>query len=388
MPQFDIVQIWIDNVAASHSRSRSTAYNYPRCLRMFCEFAGTSPEQIIEDYQSKEYDERRFKAKYRQYLQAWISSFSNANLTPATVADRVKAVKSFFKYNDMPIGFMPASKRRGVFNNRDIEKEEIQAVIGGSEARERAFFAFMTQSGLRPETICKLQFEDLEPLDKIPCKITVNIDKTKGEYNGYFTFIGDDTIKYLKEYLANRKKKGPKDYVFMNKRETIPYDRTYPSRYFKGAAQKLREAGSLEYKTKVQGKPSELRLYNLRKYFRRMATNAGSDFTNFWMGHSLPQSSDKHYFPGKGEGSPSKQVVEEHRQKYSEKAMPFLRLETATPTETEKTIEELRQQLAHTREERDTFEARLDRIEKYLEEHMAKQEKQLKEIGWKPQGSS
>jgi hypothetical protein len=63
---------------------------------MFCEFAGTGPEQIIEDYQSKYYDERRFKAKYREYLQAWTSSFSNSNLTPATVSDWVKAVKSYF----------------------------------------------------------------------------------------------------------------------------------------------------------------------------------------------------------------------------------------------------------------------------------------------------
>lgn len=263
---------------------------------------------------------------------------------------------------------MPASKRRGVFSNRDVEKSEIQAVIGVTEARERAFFAFMTQSGLRPEMICKLQFEDLEPLDKIPCKVTVNIDKTKGEYCGYFSFIGGDTIKYLREYLATRKKTGPKDYVFMNTRETIPYDRTYPSRYFKNAAQKLRKAGSLEYKTKVEGKPSEVRLYTLRKYFRRMSQSAGSDFSNFWMGHSLAQSSDRHYFPGKGEGSPSKQVIEEHRKIYSEKALPFLRLESSTPTETEQTIEKQAEEIKQLKESLALIQKKFSDMENAIKE--------------------
>ncbi|MDH5795226.1 MAG: hypothetical protein OEZ24_03870 [Candidatus Bathyarchaeota archaeon] len=54
------------------------------------------------------------------------------------------------------------------------------------------------------------------------------------------------------------------------------------------------------------------------------------------MGHTVREGVDEHYRPTD---------VEFHRKLYAEKAMPFLRLETATPTETEKTIEELRAQL-------------------------------------------
>ena len=53
------------------------------------------------------------------------------------------------------------------------------------------------------------------------------------------------------------------------------------------------------------------------------------------MGHVVKTGQEKHYRPTD---------VEFHRKLYAENAMPFLRLETATPTETEKTIEELKKQ--------------------------------------------
>jgi len=54
------------------------------------------------------------------------------------------------------------------------------------------------------------------------------------------------------------------------------------------------------------------------------------------MGHTVTEGVDEHYRP---------KDVEFHRQLYAEKAMPYLRLEAATPSETEQTIMELRKQL-------------------------------------------
>jgi len=90
----------------------------------------------------------------------------------------------------------------------------------------------------------------------------------------------------------------------------------------------------MDYELRENGKPSELRLYSLRKWFRNQAGPAGVDFVNYWMGHTL--GVDEHYFSTD---------VERHRKQYREKAMPHLRLETQTPSETEATITELRQQL-------------------------------------------
>jgi integrase len=251
-------------------------------------------------------------------------------------------------YNDLPMGFLPHGNRAVVYHNRDIGKPEIQAVLAASKPRERAFFSFMVQSGLRPETVCMLQFKDLEPFDKTPCKVTVKKEKSKGHYADYFTFIAEDAVKYLQDYLSTRIKKTPEDFLFTNLNETGHLHRSHPSRYFQETASKLRTAGKVQYETKVQGKPSELRLYNLRKYFRKMAYQSGGDFCNFWMGHALPQASDKAYFPRDGL---SLETVEIHRKVYAEKAMPNLRIESALPSETEAVIKEQAKQIGQLQSE-------------------------------------
>ena len=78
----------------------------------------------------------------------------------------------------------------------------------------------------------------------------------------------------------------------------------------------------------------------------------------FWMGHIVKEGVDEHYRPTD---------VEFHRKLYAEKAMPFLRLETATPTETEKTIEELRAQLKERDEEIDTLKGTVTKLQPLVE---------------------
>jgi integrase len=340
-PKFDVVKAWLDNVAYSHSRSESTRYKYRRHFGMFCDFAETSPEAILEEYDRS--DERSFRRKYAMLVKAWISSFSGSGLTNGSVVDRVSAVKSFFRYNDLPIGFLPRAKIQVTYHNRDIEKEEILAIIEQSRPRERAFFAFMVQSGLRPDTIRQLQFRDLESLDRVPCKVNVPRTKTKGEYGEYFTFIGEDATRYLKGYLATRKNLKPTDYVFTDDLGTKPVWKTLPSVAFQRTARRLRDSGKLQYATEKQSVKtlSELRLYNLRKYFRKMAYQAGSDFVNFWMGHKPEQRADEHYFS---------KDAEYHRKVYAEKAMPYLRLASGLPTETERIIRNQAQEIQQLRE--------------------------------------
>ena len=46
---------------------------------------------------------------------------------------------------------------------------------------------------------------------------------------------------------------------------------------------------------KRTGKPREIRLYSLRKYFRMNASPAGYEYVHFWMGRTLPHN-DESYF--------------------------------------------------------------------------------------------
>jgi hypothetical protein len=217
-----------------------------------------------------------------------------------------------------------------VFHNRDITKEEIVQIMAVTKIREKAFFAVMAQSGLRPHTIKQLKLKNLEEFDNIPCKIEVPKEIAKGKYGSYRTFIGPDAIKYLKQYFATRKNLTLDSLLFCvyNKRNS-PVSVKDMSRAFRLAARKLEKSGAINYEVRER-KPSEIRLYNLRKFFRKYANQMGFEHVNYLMGHTV-RGSDGHYKP---------QDPEFYRELYAEKAMPFLRLESPTPTDTE----QLRQQ--------------------------------------------
>ena len=287
----------------------------------------------------------------------------------------------------MPIGFVPAIKLRVLYHNRDITHEEIRLILDASRPRERAFYAIMAQSGLRPNTICDLKYENIrEDFESniIPCKIEIPQEIAKGKYHSFFTFICEDAVKYLKSYLIVRPDIKDEDYIFLKegtKQRTNPKSL---SALFGRTANKLKEKGKMKLKQKKENKPHDIRLYNLRKFFRKHANPAGFEFVQFWMGHTVNAGQDDHYRP---------RDVEFHRKLFAEKAMPHLRLETATPTETDKAITTLEEENRELKDQIERLETTMQKIyqkvfhekivqeehEKYLEEHpeIAERDEQL-----------
>ena len=344
--KFDPTDLWLDTLAYSRSGSLNTQRNYRRNFHIFLDFIGKTADQILGDYE--ESSEKKFKRKYALLLKAWIVSLRRKDYTNGSIRTMVGVVQSFFKYNDLPLGYVPTAQNSSEFHNRDIEKSEISHLLAISRARDRAFFVVMAQSGLRPHELCKLQLRHLQPdlyNGTVPCKIEIPREIAKGKYHGYFTFIGAEAIKLLKDYLKSRANLTPESYLFTKHGTEQPATPKAFTHKFERNIRKLKEKGLVDFKQKQKGKPAELRLYALRKFFRKFASHAGTDFVNFWLGHTL--GVDIHYFS---------QDREFHRQVYKEKAMPFLRIERQIPTETEQTIKELRRQLKETKkrlEERD-----------------------------------
>ncbi|MCW4018469.1 MAG: site-specific integrase [Candidatus Bathyarchaeota archaeon] len=353
MKRIDLVSNWLSSVSYSHSQSKATEEQYKRVWHKFACFFETTAEEIVADYEAIGYD--KFKRKYVQMLRTWISALMKNGLTNTNIKVMVGAVKSFFKYNDLPLGMVPQAMNGVVFHNRDITKDEIVQIMSVSKIREKAFFAVMTQSGLRPHTIAQLRIKNLENLDKVPCKIEIPQEIAKGKYGRYVTFIGLDAIKYLRQYLATRSNLTDESLVFCSHdKPTIIINVKDVSRAFRLSAIKLEESGALKFQVR-EGKPSELRLYNLRKFFRKYAIQMGFEVVEYMMGH-IVKGVDGNYRP---------QDPEFYRVLYAEKAMPFLRLEEPTPTETTEIMEALRRQ---HKEEMDAikiqYEKRLEKIER------------------------
>jgi site-specific recombinase XerD len=355
MSQFDAVGKWLNLASYSRSQSKATEKQYKRVWERFSSFIGKTAEQILAEYETS--DDRSFKHRYAQLIGAWIAQLSKENLQVTSINVMVGAVKSFFKYNDLPLGMIPQAMSGVVYHNRDITKEEIVQIMAISRIREKAFFVVMAQSGLRPHTIVQLRMKNLESFDKVPCKIEVPKEITKGKYGSYMTFIGPDAIKYMKQYFSTRTDLAPNSLLFCSHSDpSKPANVKDLSRAFKLAARKLEKTGAIDFEIR-QGKPSELRFYTLRKFFRKQAHQMGFENVNYLMGHTV-RGSDANYKP---------QDPEFYRKLYEEKAMPFLRFESATPTETEKTIAELKKQLEERDKQVETMRVTIEKIQPLVE---------------------
>ena len=345
----NLVEDWLNSVAYSHSQSKATEDQYKRVWERFSNDINMTPEEIIADYERS--NDRKVMRKHARLIRSWIGQLMKEGLINTSIKVMVGAVKSFYKYNDLPLGIIPQAMSGIVYHNRDITKEEIVQIMAVVKLREKAFFAVMAQSGLRPHTIRQLRLKHLEDFERVPCKIEVPQELAKGKYGSYVTFIGPDTLKYLKQYLATRKNLTSDSLLFCAHDDPKkPVNVKDMSRAFRLAARKLEKSGAIEFEIR-EGKPSELRLYNLRKFFRKYANQMGFENVNYLMGHTV-RGSDANYKP---------QDPEFYRLLYAEKAMPFLRLEEPTPTETEM----LRQQ--HKKEMEDLQKSIAERDEKIRE---------------------
>jgi site-specific recombinase XerD len=361
----EAVESWLSAVSYSHSQSEATQDEYKRVWARFCGFAGKTAGDILAEYEKS--DDRAFKRRYAVLIREWIGQLTKEGLTTGSVKTFVGIVKSFFRYNDLPLGMIPQARDSITYHNKDIAQEEITAIMSVSRLRERAFYAVMAQSGLRPFTLVQLRMKHLESLDKVPCMITVPKEIAKGKYGDYCSFIGPDAIKHLKQYLSTRKNLTAESYVFGNQYHpdsNKPLDPKDISRTFKITARKLASSGALKYEVR-EGKPSEIRFYVLRKFFRKQAAQVGFENVQYLMGH-IVKGSDNNYRP---------RDPEFYRQLYAEKAMPYLRLESKQPAETEKLVEEqareiedLKRQLASQDAYKKTLEDKFQKIEDWKKE--------------------
>jgi len=333
------IEVWLNSVAYGHSQSKATRDLYKSVWRRFSKFADMTAEETIKDYEKaekKHIPERTIKRKHSQKIQQWIIELTSKGLTSGSIKTMVGTVMSFYKYNDLSLGHIPQAKGEITYHNKDIEKDEIIKIMALSNIREKAIFAIMAQAGLRPHTIKQLKIKHiekiLEPNTPIPAKIEIPKEIEKGKFGRHPTFMAEEAIKYTKQYLATRTNLTPESPLFTTKHGK-PINTKNTSRTFRLIARKLKESGAINYQIN-KGKPSELRLYNLRKYFRKHATQMGFEYVNYLMGHTT-KGSDSNYIPKDDEF---------YRKLYEDNAMEFLRFDEPTPTESTKIIKTLNEQ--------------------------------------------
>lgn len=254
--------------------------------------------------------------------------------------------------------------------SRDITEDEINKITTECKIREKAFFTIMRQSGLPPHKIKQLKIKNLEkildPNTPIPCKIEVPNEK-------FPIFIGEEAVQYLQQYLERRAKKEkltPASLLFTTRNNPNKEINTKDvSRAFARAAQKLKKQRKIIYKTE-SGKPSELRLLSLIRFYKKKAKDYLTELHN----------------------NNTSKNNESCRKLYEKKVMSYLEIEPPTPIQWSK-LKKQQQKLENKLEEIENiilprkieFEVSPEFLKEYeeeIKEYVERTKEDEEEIKW------
>lgn len=209
------VKRWIDNLSAN---SLITAEVYLRTMGLYCDLLGTTPKKILKEARSK---------KFRDGFTDFVRKMEREGKAGSYIERFKKVILSWLSYNNievkLKVNIRGKSETPTIANERVPSKEELSRILRMASPRARVSIALMAFSGLRPESLgsftgtdgirlgdfaeARITSEGLS-FDKksIPSILVVRSPLSKARHQ-YFTFVGEEAIKYINEYLRERTKK-------------------------------------------------------------------------------------------------------------------------------------------------------------------------------------
>lgn len=284
--------------------AKSTRVNYTIYMRFFCEAAGKTPSELIDESIKETklgllISERNvgvYLAKYKKWL-------NDNQYAPKTQALAISTVKSFYQAFDMqlPSGLckvkksLPQKENQNFLNRGDI----IKLVTNAKNLREKAIILCMASSGMARAEILNLQIRDIT-FDENNIG-TVRIRREKAQFD-YVTFISPEATQALRNYFDERNRhpettiKDSNGYVF------VTYERNYKGR--KGTKlggrtflKNFHELGEQLGYGNGEGFLIKSRSHALRKFFASTLENAGmpKNKVDYMIGHTQ-NGNDLAYF--------------------------------------------------------------------------------------------
>lgn len=305
---------WMDELS---NRASSTRETYRIMWSLFCSFLGKTSEQILlERKADMKKEDRREQVRYERELKHFMVHLESEGYSISTRQVAWASVKSFFDTN-----YYPLQPRRGDYptgqslGHRAFTKAELKKLVELKEMslRSKLIVFLLKDTGLRVGDLVRLKYGEIsKQLEAGEDFISLNITTEKRKVRAT-TFIGDETIKFLKEYLDYRRKGTrniepeviTKDSWLI--RHTEKFDKTTRTTISSLISQYIEKIGLKD----------ELSAHSLRKFTQTQLESAGvqPNWVKQIIGHKLEGS----------EGSYSRPTVEMLRVAYI-KAYDALRI--------------------------------------------------------------
>ena len=275
----------------------------------FCRKLNVTPDSLVAECLDEEgFPIPKVIARVRHDIDDFIMDLRSKGLAPRTAGDFASCVKVFFNLNDVKLELPYSLRRNTITEYRAFALVEVQKILGIANLRDKVVISMMASGGFRPSTLVKLEYRhikhDLE-CNMVPLHVRVESNITKGKYRSYCTFLGKETVDYLRAYLSLRRYK--KNYTVA---EVIEDNSPLIARLWRKEVKALEpnyvddlvhvlcvKAGLLTQGTKKRR--NELTAYSLRKFFQTELATCGvhQACIDYMMGHKISSYLD---IDGKG----------------------------------------------------------------------------------------
>jgi len=343
-------------------------------IRKFLAETNIDPDNIVRLWKEKRFDYKEREVFLTELNEAIEDYYYNSlvNYTMSSKHTIIFTIIGFFKANKIPVDPDIRGRVTVVYHNRAIKKEEIRRILDHSTLRSKVFYLMMVESGQRPATLVRLRYKHIKEEfeeGKLPMCINLPSELLKDNVGDRFSFIGEDCYKLLKEYLQPRQPLDNEALVFAPIKKTMK-ENHLTTNNFSGLFSRIVKKLGID-KVKEHGKPKEIRLYCLRKYFRNHLP-IDRDYREFLMGHKSTLGVDQHYI------SRDKEL---YRELYSQ-AYPNLRIFSPENRETSKKVDELMKALTTKDKEVKDLKKRVDLLTQIVARAVNKEDMEALRETW------
>lgn len=267
-----VMQRWIERL-----RAPSTRKMYAHYLKRFLAFHQVTAEESLT-WKVDEAEER---------LEDWKYSLVDKGLAGRTVQNAFGAVRRWFVDHKIRV----AISCKDVDTGREYldyipAREDVQKLLDDAKLHHMVGIALIAFAGLRPVDAVNLKYENIKNSYEAGDEVLTIVIKQQKTRDWYFTFLGPQGTRYVRQLLTRRKRWEP----IADNTPVIAWEKESLS------ALGLRRAIDRIITRTVGKHPTGesfrvFRPYSLRKYFRRTATRLGVEIAEFLMGHRGGQES-------------------------------------------------------------------------------------------------
>jgi site-specific recombinase XerD len=279
--------------------SSGTLYQYIYGIYRFSRWLNAPPDELIGNCQDQDGDPNpKGLAKYGRLLDDFVGELQAEELSPGSISNNVKGIKSLFKVNHLKLELDYSLSKRVVNKSRAPKPEELALLLTMADLRRKVIISMLALGGFREGTLVKLQYRHVKAdLEKgiLPLHIHIEAEITKGKYHDYDTFLGQEAVEYLKLYLAKRRE-GTSKMPPENITDESPLIRNEQSKKpqpisTQAVYQLIHglyiQAGLIPQKS--IGRRHDLVVHSIRKFFRTQQAALGTqaDYIEYMMGHTI-----------------------------------------------------------------------------------------------------